>query len=299
MELISIVIPTKNRLESLKKALSSVYEQTYKNLEIIIIDDGSTDETPEFLIKEQNLGKITFYRNEVSVGGGEARNIGIKQAKGDFIAFLDDDDVWFPTKLEKQLPLFVNPLVGIVYSGLELYFTDFNIRYESLPSIEGYIYNEMLIENRIGGTVSIILRAEIAKKYLFDSSMPARQDYDLWLRICKNWNVRVVREPLVLVYAGNTKRITSDVSNYEIAIEKINSKYYEEINTLHEKNKKRRRAEQTFFLGSQSIKANNIKSAKKYYFRSLLINFKLKTLIAFLATFFGIKAVLLIRKYKR
>lgn len=296
--LVSVIIPTKNRLHSLKRSLKSVYEQTYKNIEIVIIDDGSTDETPEFLNKEQNLGKIKFYRNEFSLGGGEARNVGIKNAQGDLIAFLDDDDEWYPTKIKKQLPLFRDPEIGLVYSGLEFYYTDFKIRYKSIPSISGYIYNNMLLENRIGGTVTVILRAEIAQNYLFDSSMPARQDYDLWLRICKSWKVGVIKEPLVLVYAENVKRITSDVKNYETAIDKINNKYQKEINRLNNQNKKKREAEQAFFLGSQSIKANNITSARKYYFRSLVKNCKLKTLVALFASYFGIKTVLLLRKYK-
>ena len=298
MELISIVIPTKNRLAFLKRALNSVYEQTYKNKEIIVIDDGSTDDTTVFLNIEQNSGKIKFYRNEVSVGGGEARNIGIRNAKGKFIAFLDDDDEWFPTKLEKQLPLFSDSEIGLVYSGLEINYSDFNIRYKSIPTIEGYVYKDMLIENQIGGTVSIVLRAEIAKKYLFDSTMPARQDYDLWLRICKDWKIRGVKESLVLVYAGGIKRITSNVKNYENAIDKINTKYSKEIEKLSNKKRHERIAEQYFFLGSQAIKANNIWVSRKYYFKSFMKNFKIKTLIAFFASIFGVRLILFIRKFK-
>ncbi|MFW6046969.1 MAG: glycosyltransferase family 2 protein [Candidatus Woesearchaeota archaeon] len=298
MELVSVIIPTKDRLTALKKAINSIYNQTYPYTEIIVIDDGSTDDTPDFLLQESKSGNIIFFRNDISVGGGEARNIGIRNATGEYIAFLDDDDEWLPTKLEKQIPLFQDPEVGLVYSGLELNFEDYRIRYKSIPKMEGYIYDEMLIENRIGGTVTVVLRNNIAKNYLFDSTMPARQDYDFWLRICKDWNVKGVKESLVSVYAGGIKRITSDVKNYENAIQKINLKYDNEVKKLTHVQKKQRKAAQNFFLASQAIKANNLKVARKYFFASLTYQIKIKTIVSFISSFFGIRTILFLRKLK-
>lgn len=299
LPLVTVIIPTINRLPLLKVALKSVYAQTYKNLEVIVIDVGSNDGTPEFLSTESEEKGIHFYRSEVPLKAGQARNIGIKKATGSIIAFLDDDDEWMPEKLEKQVKLFNDPEVGLVYTGLRFKYTDHDITYESDPVIEGYIFDEMLIENRIGGTCNMALRAGIAKELLFDERFPAREEYDLWLRIAKNYKIAGVHEPLIQVYARNTvARISSDVNNYVIAINLINDKYKQEIAALPAAKQTQRKAAQLFFLASQAVKANNLSLARSYYLKSLKAKFSVKAAGSFAASFFGIKALLLMRKLK-
>ena len=103
MKKVSAVITTHNRCELLLKAIESVKNQTYKNIEIIVVDDASSDST---LDKCRILDGIKYIRINTSKGGNYARNVGIKNSSGHYIAFLDDDDEWYPTKIEKQLGLF-------------------------------------------------------------------------------------------------------------------------------------------------------------------------------------------------
>lgn len=296
---VSVIIPTRNRLPLLKKALKSVEEQTFGNLEIIVVDDASDDDTAEFLREEMEKGRLRVIRHESRAGGGKARNSGILAAKGDFIAFLDDDDEWLPKKLEKQLPLFDDPQVGLVYTGTELVQTDHQLSYYALPDITGHVFETMLIENRIGTTNTVVLRAALARETLFDESLPARQDYDLWLRIAKTHKFAGVREALVKVYSRKTlSRITSNVENYVEAINTINRKYSDDISRLSAGRQRQRMAEQHFFLASQALKANNLRLSRSYYRKSFSVKFSLKAFGAWGASFFGTNALLQLRKLK-
>jgi len=300
MQTVSVIIPTRNRLEFLKAALASVYCQSYKAIEIIVIDEQSSDDTPAFLQQEYTEGKLRFIRNEEPKGAANARNIGIAAALGTFIAFLDDDDEWMPQKIEKQVALFADEEVGLVYTGIELVYEDMGFSYQSLPDISGRVFNQLLIENRIGVTSSVMIRGIVAKEFMFDVALPARQDYELWLRISRKWKVAGVREPLAKIYARNTlKRITSDIGNYERSIAYINEKYKDDIAVMGRKEQKARTADQYFFLASQAVKANNIVSARRYFLKSVKERFSLKSFVSFLASLAGVKAVLNLRRLKR
>jgi glycosyltransferase involved in cell wall biosynthesis len=299
LPLVTIIIPTKNRLSLLKNALKSVYEQSYQNTEIIVIDVCSDDGTADFLKEETKRKGIKVYTSKVPVLAGAARNIGIKEATGDLVAFLDDDDEWLPEKLEKQVPLFNKPGVGLVYTGAKLINIDQNIIYIVAPQINGDVFEELLIENKIGTTNTVVLKAEIAKELLFDISFPAREEYDLWLRVAKTHKIAGVPLPMVKVYSRNTlSRISSDVGNYVTAIDLLNDKYSADIDGLPEDKRIQRKAAQFFFLASQSVKANNVSLARSYYLKSLQAKFSIKAAGSFAASFFGIKAILLMRKLK-
>ena len=126
--MISVIIPTHNRLKMLKRAISSVEKQTFKNYEIIIISDGSTDGTNDYSCSIKN-DKIKFYINETSKGASGARNIGLDHAKGDYIAFLDDDDEWFVNHLELLFQKLSNSndKVGLVYGWIDYYENDITL----------------------------------------------------------------------------------------------------------------------------------------------------------------------------
>jgi len=296
--MISVVIPTHNRCELLESAINSVLNQTYNNFELIIIDDASKDSTEKY-IKCLNFDNLIYIKNNYSVGGSEARNIGIRRSKGRFIAFLDDDDEWLPNKLKKQIELFKNDSeLGLVYTGVRLNFLDLGISYDSIPKVKGFIYNKILIKNWIGITPAVMVKRD-ALDYsgLFDANIPARQDYDLWIRISKKWKIDYISEPLVISYnRNNLNRISSDVNNYVKAIEIINKKYKEDINKLSVKEKSIRKAQQYFFLGSQTVKINNNKLAREYFVKSFCINPSLKSLISIITSFFGCRRLILARK---
>jgi len=300
MALVTVVIPTKNRRELLEKALKSVYQQSYSNFEILVINDHSIDDTEQFLNAEIAKGnRLRMLIPEESKGAAHARNLGISQATGQFIAFLDDDDEWLPTKIEQQLVKFDNPEVGLVYTGAEIVVTDLGFSYYSKPKLRGDVFEDLLIENYIGTTNTVVLRAEIAKSFLFDTNLQAREEYDLWLRVAKEWKIDGVSEPLTRVYSRDSlKRITSDINSYIDGIKYINQKFEQDIQRLPKRLQVKRKSAQLFFLGSQSVKANNITLARRYFLKSTLAKPSIKAFISLCASFGGVKTVLNLRRLK-
>ena len=115
--LVSVVITTKNRKDLLLRAIESVKTQTYSNIEVIVVDDASTDGTKDICERYDGITYI-YISSDESKGGNYARNVGIKQSKGVYIAFLDDDDYWDSSKIEKQLSLISDESIGFVYCGM-------------------------------------------------------------------------------------------------------------------------------------------------------------------------------------
>ena len=163
---VSIIIPTKNRSVLLRRAIESALAQTYQFHEIVIIDDGSVDDTPHicaFYMKQNP--KIKYIKNEASLGGAASRNIGMSQAEGDIFAFLDDDDEWMPLKLEKQMNLFlIEPEVGIVGTDSLFIMVDNNTtKTKIFPKNQSK--KILLIENTLGSFTFVCLRRELFEKY--------------------------------------------------------------------------------------------------------------------------------------
>lgn len=197
--LISIIIPTYNRPDLLKKAIKSASDQTYKNLEIIIIDDASTKDYQK-IIKNLNKKNVTYIKNKTRKGGGYSRNIGIKKAKGKFIAFLDDDDEWMSEKLEKQLRAFDNPNFGLVVC----YSMDKRFGRERISKPPEKVDHKYLLKSfNLSSTSSYMVRKEALDQVgYFDTDLPSAQEYDLALRITKNYTVKTVPEILMIQNAS-------------------------------------------------------------------------------------------------
>lgn len=116
--MISVIIPTYNRRNTLKRAISSVLRQTYQDIEIIVVDDASTDDTYSYMVSQYGEAEnIIYIRNEENVGQSAARNIGVRYARGKYVAFLDSDDEWMETKLEKQINALQNSRTEVCYSS--------------------------------------------------------------------------------------------------------------------------------------------------------------------------------------
>ncbi len=117
-KLVSVIIPTYNRAKTLPRAIKSALSQSYKNIEVIIVDDGSTDNTEE-IVKNYQDSRIVFLKHITNEGCAAALNTGISNVKGEYVAFLDSDDEWLPTKIEKQMVKFkyVDENVGVIYTN--------------------------------------------------------------------------------------------------------------------------------------------------------------------------------------
>src|SRR5215510_11266770 len=182
MPKVSVIIPTHNRAEFLRSAITSVLKQTFQDFEIVIIDDASKDHTRE-VITSFNDARIKAIHNQVSKGAAGARNIGMMNSNSEYVAFLDDDDEWLPEKLKIQTYLLDNslPEVGGVCTGC---FTKEKASGRVL-SIDNPEMNDLSKGNFIT-TSSIFLRRVCFEKCgLFDETMPTSSDYDMWIRISK------------------------------------------------------------------------------------------------------------------
>lgn len=177
--LVSVVIPTYNRRDSIQRAIQSVLNQTYSNFEILVIDDGSTDDT-EAVVKRMNDSRIHYYRQE-NQGSQAARNCGIRLAKGEYIGFLDSDDEWMPEKLVKNIQYMKN-------HDLDILFSQFLRIQEGVPDKiiptdlnDGYIPTEIIADNFRVTTDTIFGNCEAIKYILFDEKIKRFQDYDFML----------------------------------------------------------------------------------------------------------------------
>jgi glycosyltransferase involved in cell wall biosynthesis len=226
--LVSVIVPVYNRENYIDGTIKSILEQSYQSIEIIVINDGSSDNSLLILkqLVEQYPNKIVII-DQKNQGQTIARNNGIRQAKGEFIAFLDSDDLWLKDKLQKQLPLFKNN-VGLVYSGIYTIDAMNHILNQELcdKEIKGDIYHQLLIKNRMTGGTVIVKKMVLDQVGLFDETLNAAENWDLWLRISKHSLVDYVNEPLMKyrVHAGN---MSKDALLMLSVTQRILSKYLE------------------------------------------------------------------------
>lgn len=198
MPKVSIIIPAYNAMAYLPGTLESVLRQTFTDFEVLIIDDGSSDNIIEWAsgVKDPRVTLISQQNQGVSV----ARNTGIAQAQGDYVAFLDADDLWEPTKLEKQVRrLDGDPAIGLVYTWTALIdpagkLTGTVFCYEA----EGNVWETILVHDIVcNGSCAMVRRSCFEKAGVFDPSLSSAADFDMWTRIAAHYPFAVVKEPLV------------------------------------------------------------------------------------------------------
>jgi len=226
--IISVVIPTYNRKEALARAVSSVVAQSWAQWELIVVDDGSTDNTEEALWPFSDP-RILYVRHTENRGGSAARNSGISRARGEYVAFLDSDDEWFPEKLAEDVAAFSRPGVGLVYCGKELVDPDGRVLLRRIPSLEGELYRQLLAHDFIGSCSRVAVRRDILEAIGgFDENLPARQDWDLWVRAAKLGKVGCVRKCLVRRHLGH-EQISGSLKRICDGHAKVVEKYYKEF----------------------------------------------------------------------
>ncbi len=215
MPTISVIIPAYNAEKTILETISSVQQQTFSDFELIVINDGSTDRTLELLntVKDARL-QIFDYPN-----GGLAvvRNRGLTHATGDFIAFLDADDLWTPDKLELQLAaLQQNPEAGVSYSWA--YYMDEkgeSIHADAPIFFAGNVYAQLLVRDFIvSGSNCLIRRQAVESVGEFDTEVSGSDDWDYWIRLAQNWPFAVVPE-LQIFYRQTSGSISSKVEVME------------------------------------------------------------------------------------
>jgi len=207
--LVSVVIPTYNRASLLERALRSVFNQTYNNLEIIVVDDASSDETSD-VVKTIHDERVRYLRHDTNRGGSAARNTGIRAACGEYIAFLDDDDEWESVKTEEQLRI----LEGQNYDAVLCTSDEHGAR---LSKFEGkkIIDQEDLRRGRFtaGGTGVLMAKIDVMKETMFDENLPRYQDWDVFIRIGQKYQIGYINEPFIRYNEGAHDRISNKIIN--------------------------------------------------------------------------------------
>ena len=206
--IISVVIPSFNRAQSLPRALDSVLAQKPENIEIevLLIDDGSTDDTAK-IVNERYSGLTYLYQQNCGVSA--ARNLGIERARGDYIAFLDSDDEWLPHKLTAQINALKDNKLKVCHTE-EIWIRN-GVRVNQMKKHKkkgGWIYSQCLAMCAMSPSSIMIHRSVFETVGVFDESLPACEDYDLWLRICANYEVCFLTQPFIKKYGGHEDQLS-------------------------------------------------------------------------------------------
>jgi glycosyltransferase involved in cell wall biosynthesis len=201
--LVSAIVPTHNRAQMLARAIRSVQRQTYPHLEIVVVDDASTDNTRETM-EGFDDPRIRYVRHENNQGGSAARNTGIRVATGEYIAFLDDDDEWEPQKTEEQLKAL--QVCDVVACASD----DAHSR-RRRNHLKTSIDLKDLKHGPWGGTGVLMARAAVLKETLFDETLPRGQDWDLFIRIALKYEIGYLSKPLLKYDGGTHPRFTNSV----------------------------------------------------------------------------------------
>lgn len=196
---VSVIIPTYNNAKFIGEAIDSVLNQTYQDFEIIVVDDGSTDNTEEVLSKYKNRIRYIYQKNK---GPAAAKNKGILASQSKYIATLDSDDIWLPQKLQLQVDLLdSNKQLGLVYTDTyQVNIDDKSIDKETYfnryKPCSGRVLDKLLFHNFIPSLTVMMRRSCLEKAGLFDESLYTGEDWDLWLRIAEEFPIDYINIPL-------------------------------------------------------------------------------------------------------
>lgn len=223
MAKVSVIIPTYNRGNLIARALDSVLAQTFKDFDVTIIDDGSTDNTKEVIKPYEGKVNYIYQKNG---GISAARNRGIAESTGQYIAFLDSDDYWAPQKLEVQSKVLDDhPKVGIVYGRMPIVNEHGDVLGMKPNGVSGKNFQELL---RVWGdlpTSSVMTRRECFERVgVFDNNLPPMEDIDMWLRIAHAYDLHEVEGQVLAYYWRHDHQITQDTIKVYSGLVKIHAK---------------------------------------------------------------------------
>lgn len=285
---VSIIVPVYNGDKFLSRAIESVLNQkTNYSYEIIIINDCSTDKTQDiinkYLLKNKNIKNI---KNKKNIGVNESRNKAIKKSKGEYIAFLDADDEWRSSKIEKQINLLEeNKDVALCFSDFSIY-NDFNeyicdnfqywnyfrktLNTKQKFEIRKNIFPSIIKENIIGTSSVVVRKAELQKTTMFKSELGYSQDWDLWLNLSLNNKFSFIKEPLMKYYmVSDSITRKKRTKTHLISIVEKYKKY------CTKKTYKIAKSNCYAFIAESAFIAENKKEATKFYMKSFILNFRI------------------------
>ena len=227
--MVSVIIPVYNGEKFLRDAIESILAQTYPDFELLVIDDASIDGSLE-LIRSYDDPRMRILENPVNLGLSGVRNRGIKEARGEYIAFLDCDDISLPTRLEKQVRLFeTNPEVGLCGTWTRTFGDTVSSEWR-YPAHSDILRCRMIFDNPFA-TSSVMLRSEVLARIRthFDTRFPPAEDYELWERISKKYRVANIPEVLNLYRIHDRQTSSSQKEKQRSAVWRIQLRQLEEL----------------------------------------------------------------------
>jgi glycosyltransferase involved in cell wall biosynthesis len=211
--LVTVIMPVYNGARYVSEAIESVLSQTYQNFELIIVNDGSNDDSKAVINPYLNDLRIRYYE-QCNAGVAAARNTAIKESQGEFIGFLDQDDLWLPEKIEIQIQYFKKyPDISLTYSDY-IIFNELENSAHSLSDLISFDLsqsnlNSMFIQNRIGVLTVLVKKQCVIDSGLLETELKGTDDYELWLRLALDYKFQYIRLPLA-TYRWHEKNISGD-----------------------------------------------------------------------------------------
>ena len=233
---VSAIVVTHNRVKELSRAIESVCGQTYADIELIVVNDGSDDGTKDYLDRLEADGVCQAINLDTSGGAARARNLGVAASMGELVAFLDDDDVWHRTKIAEQVPLFAaSANIGAVYCAMRMVFD--GAKYVATKPNEkyrGFIGNDIFTTMLATSSAMMYTRAAFDAVGGFDENLTHWQDVELNIRVGESYAVDFVPRPLVDVFAStaSSARLSNQYDAWLKAVAYIRYKHADEIRRL-------------------------------------------------------------------
>lgn len=285
--MISVIIPSYNREKTLLKAANSVLNQTYKDIELIIVDDASSDNT-ESIVKKIKDSRVRYIKLKKNSGACTARNIGVMAAQGEYVAFQDSDDEWHKDKLQKQYDFTVNHKLDFSFCGMNRIMLENSNKRYYYPNVDidnnKSFFLQLLFLNRVG-TQTILCKRTCFEKIKFDTKLKRFQDWDFALQAARIYSIGYLRESLVDSFVQSDS-ISKNLTANKNAWKDLYKKYEKEIKlnpTIY--------AKYLFRLGNEEA-LTDINKAKDYYKKSVKVNMSITTLVFFILSAFKLKCAI-------
>lgn len=305
--MITVVIPTHNRIDDLKRALQSVYVQTVLPDEIIVVDDGSSPAvTEEIFAEAPKQIKTLLLRNEQAKGAPNARNRGIEAASSEWIAFLDDDDEFTSDKIEKvEQCIKENNDADVIYHRAAIHMVNENVTYLT-PNLKPVPINEqfhwLLVKNFVGSTPVVICKRDVLINVgKFDENLKLRQDYELWLRCAKfGSKFLCLNKPLTNFNSVTTKSsVSKGVELYKSTMDYIQEKYKSDFVQLSKKEKRKFDERMNDEMIHKYLLNGKINEARSLQLRQIFFYPSIKNIGSFVVLLFGFKFSLKLKAMTR
>lgn len=299
-KLVSVVIPTFNRAELVVRAIQSALSQTYSDLEVIIVDDASTDDTRDRIKTLQDIDhRVRYFCHDSNRGAQAARNTGIQAAKGAYMAFLDSDNEWFPQKLERQMALLSHKAgsPGAVYCGYLKVSAGGEVLNQYMPQYRGLVYKQALVD-WLTDTSTLVMRKDILGKIRgFDENVRAYQEWDLCIRLARECEFDFVPECLTLYHQHALPSISKDLLRDAYGYLGVVDTYREEI--LRECDRGTL-SKHYLKIGRLFVLAGRLDLARAYFLKSIRYDpLNIKAIIHFGVSLLGKDIYKILRSHKQ